>query len=776
MANAFIGKFSMEHPEQIQELFYAGGEKGSSWYGEIKEGDYIFPVYNGEINALWKFKGFGNKENSINRDITNVALFEEVHKYENQVKLIAEFARYKYFNLDLNLLNKSCKSVKGLGFIPISIKEGCQDIKQIDFNKNFINLYISLDNAKVKYNEGDIRILVSSDENHKIIDIEQYWNGNFSRYDILHNLYIEKNKEDERYTIKELLEYSNKDGAKNKRIFLTKVIEALKEDGYFKSPDPIKLYDNLIVGRKKSSPSKSKSKESLEVEYDSQEDFQEDESEISQYNEYAKILKFNPNIILYGPPGTGKTYSTQKIIEAFEKRFNNGKNVKFKDLEDRVSFITFHQSYSYEEFIEGIRPEIENESSSIKYKIEDGVLKKLSNAASKQYLKTRNNKSSIEKIMDSSRIWKVSLGKKNIEEEVYKECKENKEIAVGWFEDIDLSNKNYNKLYNELKLSRTDEINPINDASTLDILVNEMNEGDIVLIYDGPTSIRDIGIIESPYYFKTSDNGYNHRRTVTWIKEFKKPIDIFKYNGGKRLTLKSIYELSRLNITDIKEMITENEVPENQEIEVDLIKPYYLVIDEINRGNISKIFGELITLIEKDKRNNLSCILPYSQKAFTIPENLYIIGTMNTSDRSIALIDTALRRRFAFIEIEPNSNILKDPNSSGVTIVNDNVDLCKLMDSINKIITKEIDRDHRIGHSYFMDILNLDDLYYTWYYKILPLLTEYFYNDSKALSAIVGNKFYDNYGNLEFLMKSTSNEDGISEFERALIDIYNKES
>lgn len=774
MDNAFIGKFSTQHPEQIEQLFYAGGEKGSSWYGDIKEGDYIFPVYKGEISALWKFKGFGNKESSITKDITNVALFEEVRKYETPIKLIAEFVRYKYFNLDLNLLNKSSKSVKGLGFIPISVKEGCPPIEQIIFKNNYINSYIALERGKVRYNEYDVRVLVNED--YKILDIQQFINGKFLRYDVLYNLYIEKNKDDERYSLKDLLEYANKDKAPNKKNYLGEAIMALKDDGYFKSPDPVKLYDNLIVGRKKYFPSKKKNSIEIEKGLDNEEDI--DEYETTEYKKFAEILKFNPNIILYGPPGTGKTYSTKKIIEAFERDFNNGKNVSFKDIEkeERVSFITFHQSYSYEEFIEGIRPEIENESSSIKYKIEDGVLKKLANLASKQYLKNYTNESIIDKITDSSRIWKVSLGQKNVEDGVYRECKKNKEIAVGWLDDVDLSNKSYNDFYNELKKGRDDESNPTNDANTLDILVNEMNVGDIVFVYDSPTSIRDIGIIESTYYFKKSANNYNHRRKVTWIKEFNKSADIFKYNGGTRLTLKTIYELSRMSISDVKEIIVENEASENEEIDEGLIKPYYLVIDEINRGNISKIFGELITLIEKDKRNNLSCILPYSQKPFTIPENLYIIGTMNTSDRSIALIDTALRRRFAFIEVEPNSDILKESNSSGVAIVNDNVDLCKLIDSLNVKITEQVDRDHRIGHSYFMNILNLKDLYYTWYYKILPLLTEYFYNDTDALSTLIGNKFYNKDGKLKFLDMQPLNGETISEFEKALSYIYNKES
>jgi hypothetical protein len=167
---------------------------------------------------------------------------------------------------------------------------------------------------------------------------------------------------------------------------------------------------------------------------------------------------------------------------------------------------------------------------------------------------------------------------------------------------------------------------------------------------------------------------------------------------------------------------------------------YLLVIDEINRANIAKVLGELITLIEDDKRlgqaNEMTISLPYSGDAFGVPPNLYILGTMNTADRSIALLDIALRRRFTFMEMMPQPSLLKAVEG---------IDLNRLLTKLNQRITAILDRDHQIGHSYFLskdeDENGLDWLHFVWYHRVIPLLQEYFYNDGERLKVVLGDEF-----------------------------------
>ena len=160
---------------------------------------------------------------------------------------------------------------------------------------------------------------------------------------------------------------------------------------------------------------------------------------------------------------------------------------------------------------------------------------------------------------------------------------------------------------------------------------------------------------------------------------------------------------------------------------------FVAIIDEINRGNISRIFGELITLIEESKRGT-SVILPYSQTEFSVPKNLYILGTMNTADRSIAMLDTALRRRFDFTEMMPQPSLLGDC---------DGVDLCELLTALNERIEYYYDREHAIGHAYFMNsdgciknIYQLRDVFST---KIIPLLQEYFFDDYERIRLVLND-------------------------------------
>jgi len=182
-----------------------------------------------------------------------------------------------------------------------------------------------------------------------------------------------------------------------------------------------------------------------------------------------------------------------------------------------------------------------------------------------------------------------------------------------------------------------------------------------------------------------------------------------------------------------------------QQATADPVNKYILVIDEINRGNIAKIFGELITILEEDKRGT-SVILPYSGDRFSVPENIYVLGTMNSADRSIALLDIALRRRFDFIELMPRPDLLLDDS---VEVENINISLADLLRNLNKKILSTIGCDYQIGHSYLLKVSKrpIEErssiLEFVWTHQIIPLLKEYYYSQPDKLIEILGKSWME---------------------------------
>lgn len=764
MEQIFLGKFSSQYPEQIEKKYYAAGEEGNTWYGNVQVGDYVFPSFQGQVIGLWRAREYAQVKNSINTQNDGVLLFDEIKSFRD-VSITNNFSRYKYFVHNLDLVNKITKSVKNLGFIPIQTHVGCPSPEDIDFKSGTINIYIALDFAPLEFKTGDIRILVGNSQDMRISRIERFEEGHFYLYESLNQLYQERNA-DEKYSIRELYDYAGKDNSPKKRKFLSELIERLERDGFMKVSDAIRLYDNLLVGRKVTSPSappgaiEKPAKPSPLVILDS--------LDYGIYANIASLLNFNPNLILYGPPGTGKTYATKNIINAFEMQYFGADAVADQAfLENRVRQITFHQSYSYEEFIEGIRPVLmDDEEKDVAFRLENGVFKDFCTNASKELIRQHENLPYIDRISSDSVIWKLSLGERK-SDVLYKECLKSSEIAIGWLHEHDLSEMDYDEIMGLLSVETKNDKKPTNAASSVHAFVSSMKTGDVVMVYDSPETIRQIGIVSSDYYHIAGQN-FTHRRNVEWIHDLDYPIDIKKYNLGKTLTMKTLYPLASMTVSDIVTIINERSRTLKSNREHNRIKPYYMVIDEINRGNIARIFGELITLIEMDKRGT-DTLLPYSKKPFRVPSNLYLIGTMNTADRSIAVLDTALRRRFTFVEIEPDPAIISQNDNN--PIVNDHVNLVRLLTRLNNRIMEKFDRDHRIGHAYFMDIDSLQNLYQTWYYKIMPLLNEYFYNDVASVSSIVGSDFFDPKGNIRYL-DTKPGPGGLSDFEAKLIAIY----
>lgn len=426
------------------------------------------------------------------------------------------------------------------------------------------------------------------------------------------------------------------------------------------------------------------------------------------------------NIILYGPPGTGKTYLTQRrALEILEPGADGLSDAdvskRFRQyLKDgRIEFITFHPSYSYEEFVEGFRYD-ENKKVPTRH---DGIFKSLVKRAS------GSRQSQVRK---DAKIWKLSLGDYR-SPRLFDRCIRNGEIAIGWFGDKNLTDRSKEDIEELFDGGSSNSVRSVNN------FVNEMMEGDYVVIRKNQREIRAIGIVSGEYKYKYEVYGEDHPhiRPVEWLDQ--RDHDIYEINDHKELSEVAVYPLKRVSPEDLVELLPRREQSE---------EPHVLIIDEINRGNLSRIFGELITLLEEDKRggakSELSARLPYSGKPFTVPANLHVIGTMNTADRSIALLDTALRRRFQFEEMRPDAAVIGEIlRASGCA--DEHVDLvCEVFEALNKRVAVLLDRDHQIGHSYFLDAASIEDLHRVLYHRVFPLLQEYFYNDPQRLRDVLG--------------------------------------
>ncbi len=368
-------------------------------------------------------------------------------------------------------------------------------------------------------------------------------------------------------------------------------------------------------------------------------------------NNYTSSL----NQIFYGPPGTGKTYNTvleaAKIITGKEAiSYKNALEVFNNNLGDQIEFITFHQNYSYEDFIQGLRPETEGEGVLSFYK-KDGVFKKIADKALKNF---KASNTEVQKKRDFSEV----------------------------FEEF---------------------IAPLIEGEKNEIEI-EMKKVSFFI-----TNIKDKSI-----EFRKTSGGTDHTLSIKTLEEM--------YNEE---STKNIQGLTSYYRPLLNELLRKGKLNEAEHIS---LKNYVIIIDEINRANISRVFGELITLIEKDKRYGgkipLTATLPSGEK-FTIPSNLYIIGTMNTADKSIALLDIALRRRFEFKPMYPKYQL-----DNGILINN-----AELLEKINKEIINRKGYDFTIGHAYFMgDDYSLEN---TINNKVIPLLLEYFMNDDVEVTKIL---------------------------------------
>lgn len=488
---------------------------------------------------------------------------------------------------------------------------------------------------------------------------------------------------------------------------------------------------------------------------------QETDSQEKDVSVFTSLSSLNQ--IFYGPPGTGKTFHTINhalaIIEGRSAAQIAGEprpEVKARYdryLEQgRIGFVTFHQSFGYEDFIEGIKPvspqEDSNDSSTLSFDIQDGIFKQLSNRA-----RIIPKKTGFE-LTPQTRFYKMSLGGRTMPD-VHDWCIENNCIAMGWGEEFDFTEMlpladSWIK-FRDAFLKKWPELAEKSRFHIQEMFIlQNMQKGDLVFVAQGNQKIVAIGRITGPYQYRTDlPVDFCQTRPVEWLhKDIEIDPDQFL---KKKIIGLALYELypRNMNIEYVKSLFESNDdTPVN----------HVLIIDEINRGNIANIFGELITLIEPDKREGaaeaLRARLPYSKEEFAVPNNLYIIGTMNTADRSIEALDTALRRRFSFVEMASEPDLLNPIECK-------DIELDRMLRAMNQRIEKLLDRDHHIGHSYFMQAeksLSLSGLKMIFRDKIIPLLQEYFYGDYGKIAAVLGSDFVKKETNNDILFMDSGME------------------
>jgi len=441
--------------------------------------------------------------------------------------------------------------------------------------------------------------------------------------------------------------------------------------------------------------------------------------ENNELKEYTELLRMKKNIILQGAPGTGKTYTTAalalSLIDENISYFNHDVIMeKYQEYIEKgqIAFVTFHQSMDYEDFVEGLKPQLvensDGNTAGIAYRVEDGIFKRLCKQAKKNYEDSQKTKEQLQK-------------EKNIENtQIYlKESELFETIYASIVHDIK------NKRIIEYSVAGGDPIPLKWDEERNRIVYREKyprpeKESNIQLLFEYFISN---GTHQKEILKYNQDKWFNLINIVTGGKT--KTIDYIEYGWILSELLKRFEEGGYSMVeehTSVPEVNTVSEIP------------YILIIDEINRGNVSKIFGELITLLESDKRTGsmhpINVRLPYSKELFSVPPNIYLIGTMNTTDRSVGAIDYAVRRRFAFITLKSETSAIEkfyDNVPGGTDAVLKNKAL-ELFSSVKRFIEEnKIEEDFNDlmpGHSYFMAKSDAE-LEQKFTYEVLPLLYEY---------------------------------------------------
>ena len=438
---------------------------------------------------------------------------------------------------------------------------------------------------------------------------------------------------------------------------------------------------------------------------------------------YANLLKNTKNLILTGAPGTGKTYLAKQIA----------KELGCKD--DNIGFVQFHPSYDYTDFVEGLRPTDKDGNGNVGFERRDGVFKKF---CEKAILPSSVTEDIQKELNENPTIWKVSLERTG-DNPTRTDCLKNGYIRLGW--------SNYGDVADFSNFSGYTEVG---GSVVLVAFQSKMKVGDIVLSCYSATEIDAVGIVTGDYEYRPEGGDYPRYRTVKWIVKGIKE-NIVEKNHGKTLTLASVYKLSVSikDVFDIVEKYSTNQTLSSDSQEKTSNSPYVFIIDEINRGEVAKIFGELFYCVDPGYRGKEGKINTQYQNlikennifysGFFIPENVYIIGTMNDIDRSVESMDFAFRRRFTWAEVKAkHTQYMLDAELDAVLAD----EAKRRMDNLNAAIwswdetkkeSKGIDglnEAYHIGASYFLKLKNYggnqDERFESlWEYHIKGILQEY---------------------------------------------------
>lgn len=731
--NIFFGRISTEtNPQQFIDGFYETNRP--QMFNGIEIGDYTYIIANGKIQ-LWKAKEW--VESAINVKRLNF----DILAADLSIK-IKDLVALKCFELSNQFLVLTARpTVNAFYKINTTRPIDIDEITNLNFysdENNYRKIVLYEKSSDIIADSEDIQLYFENDS-IKIYKAPFFVNGLFD------NFYDNRSKIGQ--------------GRKKKDTILRKFI---KVENF-----PTTLnHDNISL---------TNLYDAFGVLYDKEEINDEIEILIPpiETNTSNNTQEYPLNQIFFGPPGTGKTYSTidaaLKIInpdfytinknnrEELRKEFNKHLIKDWNVAEGRIAFCTFHQSFSYEDFVEGIKPLLESEDASeLNFEIKKGLFRLISERAKEYTPNTKTHKSLLnEQNFEQKNFYKISLGDANNSNDnnIYNYAIENDLIAIGFLNDDDLKGKSKDELKDIAQ--KNDETKYA--WSAMDTFINKIKIDDYVLVSNGNHKIRAIGQVKGAYIYQSDiPIKYKHTRKVEWL--YKNDIDIpINEIYEKVLSQQTIYQFDKPGLK--KEFFVNNK---SNSIDENLTSNFVLIIDEINRGNVSQIFGELITLIEDNKRlgkgEALEVMLPYSKEKLGVPPNLYIIGTMNTADRSVEALDTALRRRFSFVEMPPKYDL----QALQTEILS--YKLQDILQIINKRIEKLLNKDNLIGHSYFLSIESPEKLQSVFQDKIIPLLQEYFFGDYGKIGLILGNGFVEKEENREDIFYNFEYNDGVSDF------------